>query len=265
LPAANLEIFMDESVNALERLVAEGAYGEAFYEACLYMTRFNEAEDNDRTRNKTHRIIDLMIKKLISLPAHGRNLHLDTIRGRVHYIINENKNYDQALELLELVNIQLINRLGALLPPTELNSVNRMELENLSAALAIANHRGNTGKAEQIVRQVKKVMPRLAQRWENFQPIMEFLFLESVHLQNCYDFDRAMAEQAGLLATAGCKYNKEYKSALKLALRKYREIYEQPGLPAAMTAYFAQWPKVLQQALQGQMKEDGPSLLHWPT
>ncbi|WP_449241541.1 hypothetical protein [Desulfoscipio gibsoniae] len=63
-----------------------------------------------------------------------------------------------------------------------------------------------------------------------------------------------LAEQTGQLARAGEKYRKDYKNAVKTALNKFREIFNRPGLPKAMTDYFAGWPTVLEQAL-GQRDE----------
>ena len=178
------------SVNAIERLVAEGALGEAFFEACSYM-----AEQIQTTaaydQSKLIKTVDSLIASLVKLPAGSRDFHLSVIRGRVNYIITEG-NYSRALLLLELIQQQLIDQLDQELPETEKNSINLMTLETVSAALAIANHRGNIGKAQKYINQVKKIIPKMARRWENFQYIMEFLFLETVHKHNCYDFDQAI-------------------------------------------------------------------------
>jgi len=180
------------TISAIERLMAAGDLSEAFYEICtslLQEQRFN----NRNTTEKLYKILPQLVERLVELPADGRNYHLNTIKGRINYIISVDKQYDHALFLLHLLNTHLLRPLkDSPAAALEGNLINLMKLEISLAVLAIANHRGCISRAEQLIHEIKQIIPRLAGQWENFQHIMEFLFYESVHLNNCYDFDKTI-------------------------------------------------------------------------
>ncbi len=180
------------TISAIERLMAAGDLSEAFYEICtslLQEQRFN----NRRTAEKLYKILPQLVNRLVELPTAGRNYQLNTIKGRINYIINVDKQYNQALFLLYLLNTHLLRPLkDSPAAALEETSIELMKLEISSAVLAIANHRGCINKAEQLIHEIKQIIPKLAGQWENFRHIIEFLFYESVHLNNCYDFNKTI-------------------------------------------------------------------------
>lgn len=176
------------TISAVERLMAAGDLGEAFFTICtslLEEQRFNHRA----TADKLYKLLPRLVNRLLELPDTGRNYHLTTIKNRINYIINVDRRYDQALFLMELLNNHLLRPLKET-PAAALdeNLLNLITLEISSSVLAIANHRGNVCMAE-IINEIKEIIPPLAGHWENFQHIMEFLFWEAVHFNNCYDFD----------------------------------------------------------------------------
>ena len=173
----------------LDILNEQCSYGTAIQAMAEQIIKVQNNEDEAATLTKIYDRLKGSIDTLANLPVKNRDIHLNILVGWLEQIIAQERSLelgDAVISWLkENVNLPLEKKLDGQ------ESLSWFTYSLHSWRLAICNHRGNLYDARAEIEVMEKLLPNLAQQWEQIPLMMGGLIRQAVHYTDSWEYYKA--------------------------------------------------------------------------